>query len=189
MFGGWWFPSAFACAWWCSLQCTPVGVKVNRMQSDFILAWLRVFLMQEEQNACGMESTCFLLLLPICEGVFFEVSRWSPLWVTIHHLQVKPFFLQVLWYYLSQDPNQLCSLCLFLPCFQFTEFVPGVLFALVWVCVARKEIKWSWGKKKTCYWKLEEGNSQRTSPGTVICFLWGMYANKSFPFACINESD
>lgn len=48
-----------------------------------------------------------------------------------YYLQVKPFFLQVLWNYLSQDPNQLCSLCLFLLCFQFTEFVPGVLFALV----------------------------------------------------------
>lgn len=99
------------------------------------------------------------------------------------------FSPQVLWNYLSQDPNQLCLLCLFLLCFQFTEFVPGVLFALVLVCVARKEIRWRWGKKKTCCCKLEEVNSWLASPGTVICFLWGMYNNKSFPFACITESD
>lgn len=48
-----------------------------------------------------------------------------------YHLQVKFFLLQVLWNYLRQEPSQLCFLGLFLLYFQFPEFIPGVLFALL----------------------------------------------------------
>lgn len=47
--------------------------------------------MQEEQNVCGMESTCFLLLLPICEDVFLKSLVGHLYKLLFYHLQVKLF--------------------------------------------------------------------------------------------------
>lgn len=48
--------------------------------------------MQEEQNVCGMESTCFFLLLPICEEVFLKSLVDHLYKLLFYHLQVKCFF-------------------------------------------------------------------------------------------------
>lgn len=57
----------------------------------FHFAWVRVFF-----NARRTKYSWNQPFLPICEDVFFEVSRWSPLWVTVYHLQTTPLFFYFL---------------------------------------------------------------------------------------------
>lgn len=91
MFGGRWLLSGFACAWWCSVQCTPVGVKVNCNQ---ISVWLDLGFFKCKKNKMFVEwnKPPLFYFFPICEDVFFDVVCWSSLWVTSYHLQVETFF-------------------------------------------------------------------------------------------------
>lgn len=91
MFGGRWFPSGLACACWCSVQCTPVGMKVNCNQ---ISVWLDLGCFKCKKNKLFVEwnKPALLYFFPICEDVFFNVLCWSSLWVTSYHLQVETPF-------------------------------------------------------------------------------------------------
>lgn len=90
MFGGRWFPSGFACACWCSVQCTPIGVKVNCNQ---ISVWLDLgfFMCKKNKIFVELNKPALFYFFPICEFFFF-FSCWSSLWVTSYHFQVETLF-------------------------------------------------------------------------------------------------
>lgn len=75
MFGGRQFPSGFACACWCSLWCTSVGVKAKCNQISFWLG-LGFFLMQEEQNIHGTN------LLSSISSFLWRCIFWSLMLIT-----------------------------------------------------------------------------------------------------------
>lgn len=89
------FPSGFAHACWCSPQHTPVGVKADWVQSDFILAWLRVcffffFKCKNKMFVGWNQSACFYFSL------FWRCIFWSLMLIVFmsYHLSSsgKTFF-------------------------------------------------------------------------------------------------